>query len=446
MTGLDTKDGARVVVLGSGMAACGAAHRLNADGIRPTLYDRNPYHGGHTASFRHAGGFVFDIGPHISYTKDRRIQQLFAESVDDEYETLQLRIDNYWRGHRPVHPVQLHLHGLPDDVVIKVITDFVAEHHAPERPINNYEDWLVASFGRTFAELFPMQYTRKYHLTAAANLTTDWLGPRFYRPNLEEVLRGALSADAPKIHPYIDHFRYPTRGGFGSYLRKLVRAGDLVLRHRLVAIDPKAKELTFSDGTRASYDVLISSIPLPEIIPMIAGAPQDVLDAASRLACSSCVLVNIGVNRSDLSDTHITYFYDEDISFTRVSYPHMLSPNNAPSGAGSIQAELYFSRKYRPLTVGPDSVIPTVITDLKRCGILRDDDRIVHQNAMLAPYANVIFDHDRVCALETVHGFMDDVDIGHCGRYGDWAYLWTDESFMSGERAAEVALGALCSR
>jgi protoporphyrinogen oxidase len=446
MADLDTKDGVRFVVLGSGMAACGAAHRLNAEGIRPTLYDKNPYHGGHTASFRHEDGFVFDIGPHISYTKVSRIQQLFADSVDDEYETLQLRINNYWRGHWPIHPVQLHLHGLPEDVVIKVITDFVAEQHAAERVISNYEDWLVASFGRTFAELFPMQYTRKYHLTDAANLTIDWLGPRFYRPNLEEVLRGALSADAPKIHPYIDHFRYPTRGGFGSYLRKLVRAGDLVLRHRVVAIDPKAKELAFADGTRASYDLLISSIPLPEIVPMIAGAPQDVLDAASRLACSTCVLVNIGVDRADLSDTHITYFYDEDVSFTRISYPHMLSPNNAPPGAGSIQAELYFSHKYRPLTVSPESLIATVIADLKRCTILRDDDQILHRSAVLAPYANVIFDHDRVAALEIVHGFMNDVDIGHCGRYGDWAYLWTDESFMSGEHAAEAALGALCSR
>ena len=42
-----------------------------------------------------------------------------------------------------------------------------------------------------------------------------------------------------------------------------------------------------------------------------------------------------------------------------------------------------------------------------------------------------------------VHGFLDDVGIAYCGRYGDWAYLWTDESFISGERAAETALGSL---
>jgi hypothetical protein len=32
------------------------------------------------------------------------------------------------------------------------------------------------------------------------------------------------------------------------------------------------------------------------------------------------------------------------------------------------------------------------------------------------------------------------VGIEYCGRYGEWAYIWTDESFRSGERAADRAL------
>ena len=54
------------------------------------------------------------------------------------------------------------------------------------------------SCGRSFAELFPMQYTRKYHTTRADNMSTDWLGPRIYRPSLEEVLPIGRSAAAAK--------------------------------------------------------------------------------------------------------------------------------------------------------------------------------------------------------------------------------------------------------
>jgi len=430
-----------VVILGSGMGGFGAAYKLHQEGVTPTMYDKNGYHGGHTASFRHDTGFIFDLGPHISFTKDTRIQDLFADSVDQMYETMQVNLNNYWRGYWPQHPVQQHLHGLPQDVIVKVINDFVEEQQKPDGPINNYADWLLASFGRTFAELFPMQYTRKYHLTTAENMSTDWLGPRIYRPSLEEVLRGALSASTPTVH-YITHFRYPTQGGFISYLKKFVPLGNLRLNHELISIDPRAHELRFSNGTVGNYDTLVSSVPLPDLVRMIQGTPQYVLDAAARLACSTCVLVNVGVDREDLSNHHLTYIYDEDICFTRLSFPHMFSPNNAPAGTGSIQAEVYFSDKYKPLTGKAEDWIEPVIKDLRRIGLLRDTDRVVHRDARLLRYANIIFDLERAEALKTVHAYLDDLGIAYCGRYGDWGYLWTDESFKSGEKAAERAIAS----
>jgi len=428
-----------IVVLGTGMAGFGAAHRLKAEGIVPVMYDKNDYHGGHTASFRNQSGFMFDIGPHISFSKDPRIQDLFADSVDQQYETLPINLNNYWRGHWPKHPVQLHLHGLPEDVVVKVISDFVEERQKPEQPVRNYADWLISSFGRSFAELFPMQYTRKYHLTSAENMSTDWLGPRIYRPSLEEVLRGALSPSAPHVH-YITHFRYPSAGGFVNYLKKFIPLGNLKLNHQLVSIDPRGKQLRFSNGHTTNYDGLVSSVPLPDLIRMIEGTPPDVLEASRRLACSTCVLVNLGIDREDLSDAHMTYFYDQDICFTRLGFPHMLSARNAPPGAGSIQAEVYFSKKYKPFAGSPDALIEPVIKDLRRCGLLRESDRVLSQAAMLLPYANIIFDLERATALKTVHGYLDDLGIAYCGRYGDWGYMWTDESFKSGELAAERTL------
>src|SRR5262249_54062908 len=117
------------------------------------------------------------------------------------------------------------------------------------------------------------------------------------------------------------------------------------------------KKLRFANGHETFYDALISSVPLPELIRMIDGAPPDVVEASRLLACSTCVLVNIGVDRQDLSEGHITYIYDEDLCFTRLSFPHMLSATNAPPGTGSIQAEVYFSNKYKPLTCAPEECI-----------------------------------------------------------------------------------------
>ncbi len=327
-------------------------------------------------------------------------------------------------------------------MVTRCLTSFIEEERNPTPEVKNYAEWLIASYGKVIAETFPMAYTRKYHTTPAENLMTDWMGPRMYRPKLEEVILGAISPTVPNHH-YITNFRYPTHGGFQSYLGGLRTDAKIILGHELVSLDPKTRELTFANGARVTYDAVVSSIALTDLIPMIVGVPAEVVAAAATLACSSVVLVNLGVARSDLSTAHISYFYDADVSFSRLSFPHMFSPNVAPAGHGSIQAEIYFSKKYKPIDRSPDDCIELVIQDLRKVGLLREGDQIVHKNAAFAEYANIIFDHDRPKALATVHGYLDEIGVNYCGRYGDWAYLWTDDSFKSGERAAESALARL---
>jgi len=434
-----------VAILGAGMAGFGAAHRLHAEGRHSVMYEQKPYPGGHTASFRHPGGFIFDDGPHISFTKDERIQALFADSVHQQFETIHAYVNNYWQGTWIKHPAQCNLHGLPPHLLVDILSDMVAARQQPDAPVANYGEWLVASYGRTFAATFPMEYGRKYHTTEAANMTTDWLGPRLYRPELREVFQGVVSPSTRDVH-YVSHFRYPSRNGFVSYLDPFLEQTELRLEHRLTRLDPRARTLAFANGEVVRYDQVVSSIPLPVLLPLIADVPAEVLAAARRLACTQCVMVNLGVARADISPAHWTYFYDRDVVFTRLSFPHMLSPHNAPDGCGSIQAELYYSDKYRPLDRPIEDLIQPTIDDLTRCGLLRPEDEILFKQATLSPFANVIFDLERPAAIATVRGYLDEVGVLVCGRYGEWGYHWTDESFISGEQAAQRALDRVTSR
>lgn len=426
------------IILGSGMAGFGAAHRCRELGVPAVIYDKKDHHGGHTASHS-LQGFTFDEGPHISYTGDERIKKLLAESAGGEIFESKCYVNNYWKGQWIRHPAQVNLHGLPTDLVVKILQEFIAGQNAPEPVVRNYDDWLYAAFGPTFADTFPKTYTRKYHTTDAAKLSTDWLGPRIYRPKLDEVLRGAVTNDTANVH-YITEFRYPKRNGFVSFLTQFARDSVLRLSHELTGVDPVARALSFKNGHVAKYDHLVSSLPLPELIPMIKGVPKDVVAATQKLTCSEVVLVTLGVDRPDLTEAHWTYIYDEDITTVRLSTPHMQSPNNAPPGHSSIQAEIYFSKKYKPLTRKPEEFIDVVIGDLRRIGLFRASDNVVFRHAMHVPYANVIFDLDRAEALKTVHGYLDDLGIAYCGRYGEWAYIWTDQSFISGENAAQKAI------
>jgi protoporphyrinogen oxidase len=428
-----------VVILGAGMAGFGAAVKLHEEGERGKLYEARPTPGGHTSTHFYNDGFTFDEGPHISFTSDERLQDLLARNVGGKYEVMSAYVNNYWRGRWIKHPAQVNLHGLPADVVIECIKDFVDASATHNPRVANYEDWLIAAFGRAFAETFPLQYTKKYHTTDARNLTTDWLGPRLYRPTLDEVLLGALKSEPLDVH-YVDNFRYPTRGGFSAYWKPFESTVDLYCEYRVREVDHATRTLTFANGQSIQYGQLVSSIPLPCLIPMIKGAPKDVLEAASLLACSQVVLVNIGLNRPVDTPARWTYFYDEEFCFARISFPAGFSPTLVPEGAGSVQAEVYFSEKYRPLIGEPEEWIEPTIDGLIECGLVNSRDEIVHRSSIFAPFANIIFDHDRPAALAAVHGYLADIGIGHCGRYGDWEYIWTDQAFKSGENAATAAL------
>src|SRR6266850_2574993 len=160
-----------IVVLGTGMAGFGAAHRLHSEGITPTMYDKNGYYGGHTASFRNELGFLFDVGPHISFTKDSRIQELFANSVDQQYETLPISLNNYWNGYWPKHPVQLNLHELPDAVYTEISPHLCGKYeHRLAGPSDLSSEPRRSTTGCTFAlgsagslhHPFPLSQCRRF--------------------------------------------------------------------------------------------------------------------------------------------------------------------------------------------------------------------------------------------------------------------------------------------
>lgn len=437
---------APIVVLGTGFAGFGAGHRLEAERTRYVVYDRNAYLGGHTSSHELPGGFVFDDGPHVSFTKDERVQSILAEAVGGDYQSVPIGLDNYWQGRIVTHPLQVNLHGLPSELVVRVLVDLAAAHANADEdapPPDDYESWLRRAYGDTFAELFPMTYGRKYHATEMANLTTDWVGPRMYRPSLEEALRGALEAAPVRDLHYVTHFRYPTHGGYTSYIRSWAERTDVRLDHEVTGIDPVGRILRFADGSSAPFERLISSVPLPDLVPMVDGAPGEVVAAAGRLAFTSVVLVNLGIDRPGIGgDTHIRYVYDADIPFSRISFPHRLSPAVVPPGASAIQVEWYSSEKYAPLQVAPDTLIAPTLDHLRAMGLLDATDRVLVSEATFTRFANVIYDRDRAPAVAAIHAFLAEVGIAVCGRYGEWNHLWTDEAFLSGERAAQAVLGA----
>jgi protoporphyrinogen oxidase len=425
-----------VAVIGAGIAGLGAADEVQSRGRTATVFEAASHRSGHTSSVKR-DGFVFDEGPHVSFTKNDRVRDVFTSGAGSVHE-FAARITNYYQGKWFTHPAQCHLYGADPDLIARCIEDLVESRlHPVERP-RNYEEWCIDGLGETFFREFTARYTRKYWTVDASEMTTDWVAERMYPPKIGEVVRGALNNDQTGDFHYLSSFRYPADGGFESFLRDIGVSASVQLDRRLVELDLEARVLKFGDGSEVGYVDLISTMPLPLLIQAISSGqcPQEVRDAAGRLRCTSMLLVDVAVARSDLFSSHWFYVYDEDLLISRGHFPHMLASGNAPSGCGNVQLEVYFGA-HKPLPDTPANVASTVVDELVHLGILKNRDEVLWVRDRVVPFANVLFDHDRKPALDIIRPWLATTGIEVAGRYGEWGYLWTDDSLASGWSAAE---------
>jgi len=196
-------------------------------------------------------------------------------------------------------------------------------------------------------------------------------------------------------------------------------------------IDLKTKRIDFADTTFIHYEKLISSLPLPEFIKRIKDIPKNILEASEKLLCTSGQLVSLGFNKPDIPKNIWFYIYDEDILPARAYSPSLKSPNNVPDRKSSLQFETYFS-KVKPKKIVDDGLVEHVIEK----GIkmkLWDINDIEVTDYREVKYANVVFDFERAKNVSIIHAYLNQNDIKYIGRFGEWDYLWSDQSLLSGK-------------
>lgn len=418
-----------LMILGGGLSGLSAAH--NSDGV---IFERENRVGGHAKS-AHRDGFVFDEGIHVLHTKNQYVLDL----LDRTGANLRSREREAWIqsfGALTRYPFQANTFGLPIPVAKECLLGFIENEFTDRDAIKNYDDWIHFMFGKGIAKNFMLPYSYKFWGVPAASLTTDWVSIRHPRPTMEEVIEGALH-EQTKGFGINAEFKYPERGGFGAIaesiyatVRDRVRLGMQVTR-----IDTTKRTIEFNHSERVSYDKIISTIPLPELVPLLVDAPTDVVEASKRLRCNSILVVNLGIKRPNITTKHWIYYSEPEYSFFRISFPFNKGAHMAPAGCSSISAEIAFGPN-DPMPASHDGIVAKVIDDLKRGQVLRPDDEILFADSIPIKYGYVIFDADRRPAIKCIHQFLESHGIHPCGRYGEWAYLWSDEAILSGRKVA----------
>lgn len=422
----------KIIVLGSGVAGLSAAHHLVKKGKDVLVLEKENTYGGLCNSFS-INGFTFDTFAHISFDNEETTYKMLEGNTSHWIHKPDAM--NYYFGKWIKNPVQNNLWGLDVEERIKVITGYVARKK--DVVIKNYGEWLKAMYGEYFAIHFPYRYTRKYWTVEPEQLECRWVKNRMYTPSLEEVLRGAMDSDTPIVH-YTKEARYPKRGGFKSFLAPMVKNVKVEYEIKIIQIDAKKKSVLLSDGRELCYDGIISTIPLIELCKMIKDVPDTIRDKAEKLNYTSGVMLSMGISQKNVSPTLWFYIYDEDILPSRVYSADIKSPYNVPEGCSGLQAEIYYSR-FRPRTVPLEQLKKQIVNQLLKLGLFQEKD-IIFADIKEKEYANVMFTPDIYEIRDQIHEYLKIKGIEYAGRWGEWDYLWTGQSFRSGKEAAERLL------
>ena len=419
-----------ITIVGAGLAGLSAAYHLGAD---YTVLERDQTIGGLCKSIN-IDGYVFDLAPHILFTRNPYTRDLFHKLLRGNIETQSRRAYIYMMNTYVEYPFEANLYPLPEAVKEECIRGVMEK---PDLEPKNFREWIEATMGSGIADYYMVPYNRKIWKYPLELMNTEWIAGRVPTPSVDEMRRGAEAPQPMNYGPNAE-FWYPKHGGIGALAESLAKDISVKLGAEATWFNPSSsgvETLYEEEGEEKSLesDKVMSSLPLPEVIEMMDDVPDEIQSAADSLVYNSLVCVMVGVKRPDITDKHWLYFPEPDLVFNRISFPMNFSPYTTPEARSSILVEV----TYRDRVMDLEETKKQVLQDLVKTNLITDNDEIEVCETKDFKYAYVIYDLNHRKNVRVIHEYLNAHNIVPIGRYGEWEYYNMDKAILSGKYAAE---------
>lgn len=372
------------------------------------------------------GDYGFDSVPHVLFFRSRRLLDAMRELLPDGLHAFR-RTNSIWQhGRRIPYPYQFNAVALPEHVRDDCLRGFADNPVAGggEGAGATFRDWLLGEFGEGFYRHFFRPYNEKLYGVPLDELEAAPLRWTIPFHNAPAVLAGTGDpAGAPELF-------YPVgREGVALIPAVLAAAGEgeIVTGARAVRVDADRRVVTLEDGREFGYRSLVSSIPLPELLGILHGVPDELRELGRTLRAVPIQVVRVGTRRTGGALPDIwTYFPDADLPFYRMTRLERISPDLAPAGGAAILLECAG-------TEAPDR--DAVLDWLDARGVVARAD-VDHYDVWPVPYAYVLFLRGYRRTLERIRRGLAEHGIVSTGRYGAWMYADIEMAMKSGLMAA----------
>ena len=186
-----------ILIVGAGLAGLSAAYHLR--GLRYKLLEREREVGGLCRSYV-KDGFTFDYTGHLLHFRQTAIKALVESLLPGQLQRHARKSYVFSHDTYTEYPFQVNTHGLPPEVVRECLLGFIATLSDPaSKPPaegRSFKQWIVESLGEGIAKHFMVPFNEKLWQVPLDELTSDWVSWLVPKPDVKDVVSGALGIKA----------------------------------------------------------------------------------------------------------------------------------------------------------------------------------------------------------------------------------------------------------
>lgn len=441
----------RIGILGGGLSAVSLAYFLQEQPRVASIdvLEKEGAPGGLCRSYPFAG-LHYDVGPHIMFSKNKEVLDLMVRLLGDNVHKLRRSNKIFHDGRFVKYPFENELSALAPQERDWCLEAFLDNPYAQYKPRTMLE-FFLATFGEGITNLYLRPYNEKIWKFDPAFMDTQMVD-RIPKPPPDDIIRSA-KGEASEGYLHQLHFYYPKRGGVQTLFNAfLARLGDKVTARVGAGIERVAREGTAwrvatADGASRDYDLLVSTIPIPELICRLQPAvPQAVAESARDLKFNSIAICMIHVRRDRLGDNFAVMVPEREIVFHRLSKLDFLLPPEEADGSARIMAEVTYRAGSPTARMSDGELLDRVVADLARLKFIDGPGDVHAREVLRQRHAYVIYDLNHKANVETVRRHCEgELGILLHGRFGEFNYINMDaviERSMEKNKAIAAILEA----
>ncbi len=476
------------VIIGAGPAGLTAAIELlrRSDEYNVTVLEADTIVGGISRTVK-TNGNRMDIGGHRFYTKSARVLAFWESimprqgkpamdeletgaepdliqggadpEVTDEVMLSRRRVSRVYRGGKlynyPVDMSTLKMMGME---AIPAGFSYVSAK-IKRRKEETLEDFYINRFGKRLYSIFFESYTQKVWGIHPSKLPPDWGEQRVRGLSAWRMVSDMFSRGKAGDKSLIKRFMYPKfgPGQFWECCEREIRerGGKIIFGSKVSKISAEDSKITSvtASGTEYPADIVISSIPLPELIKAMEEVPYDVKMTAEGLEFRD--FITVGIELSDIRLKNHTrhrtlndippdcwiYMQDPGVRMGRIQIFNNWSPYMVRDAENRvfIGTEYFCSEGDELWSMNDEEIIRLAVLELEKTGFIeRGSVRNARCERMKKAYPSYSGSYR---SLGKVREYADSVENLYCiGRNGQHRYNNMDHSMLTAMTAADSIL------